>query len=138
MTAIRDVMHTHLVTLGPNASALDAAQRMREADIGDVLVVEGDKMLGIVTDRDLVVRCMAVQTDPSRAMIGDLCSRSLVTISADDDLEEAMRLMTQHAIRRIPVVEADKVVGIVSIGDLALQKQGEGPLRAISAASPNR
>ncbi|MFU8815514.1 MAG: CBS domain-containing protein [Pseudomonadales bacterium] len=137
MKTVRDVMQSHLVTLEADASALDAAQRMREAAIGDVLVTDDGNLRGILTDRDLVVRCLAQQADPQHTSAGELCSQHLVTVSADDGLDVAADLMKNHAVRRLPVTESGKVVGIVSIGDLALEGDRWSALGGISVAPPN-
>lgn len=136
-TSIRDIMHTNLVDLGSDASVLDAARRMRESGVGDVLVTENGRLRGIVTDRDLVVRCLAEEGDPRQTHLGDICSGELVTLSPDDEPDAAVRLMKEKAIRRLPVVEGDKAVGILSIGDFAEERDRQSALGSISAAPPN-
>jgi CBS domain-containing protein len=130
-------MQPHLVTLEATATVLEAARRMRDSAIGDVLVTDGGKLRGIVTDRDLVVRCLAQQKSASQTPLGELCSRDLITVTADESLDNAARLMNDHAVRRLPVVEADKVVGIVALGDLAVARDRDTALGGISAAPPN-
>jgi CBS domain-containing protein len=137
-TTVSELMHTNLVTLDANASVLDAARQMRDASIGDVLVTESGKLRGIVTDRDLVVRCLATQGDPSATKLKDVCSEDLVTLTPDDDFQDAVQLMNDHAVRRLPVVEGGDVVGIVSLGDLSVAQDRESALGGISAAPPNR
>ena len=137
MTAVRELMNTNLQQLDANATALDAARCMRDADIGDVLVTENGKLRGIVTDRDLVVRCLAEQ-GKADVKVGQLCTSELVTVSPDDELDKAVQLMSEKAIRRLPVVEGDKAVGIVSLGDLAGARDRESALGRISAASPDQ
>lgn len=136
MTSVRELMNTKLEQLDAGASALDAARRMRDADIGDVLVTDGGKLRGIVTDRDLVVRCMAEQASGD-IRIGELCSTDLVTVSPDDQVEDAVKLMSDRAIRRLPVVDGGNPVGILSLGDLALERDRQSALGSISAAPPN-
>jgi len=126
-----------MVTLDASASAYEAAQRMRDAAIGDVLVTDASKMRGILTDRDLVVRCLATQQDPRETRIGDICSEGLVTASADDEVHHAAELMKNHAIRRLPVVESGRVVGIVTLGDLALERDPDSALASVSSAPPD-
>jgi CBS domain-containing protein len=135
---VREIMTENPVTMAATASVLEAAQRMREADIGDVIVVEDDRVRGIVTDRDLVVRGVATGRDPAGITLGAICSRELTTVSPDEDVQTAIRLMRGKAIRRLPVVEAGQPVGVVSIGDLAVERDRRSVLGEISAAPPNR
>ena len=137
-TTVNDLMHTNVVKLDSTASVLDAARHMRDASIGDVLVMDGGKLRGIVTDRDLVVRCLATQGDPSETKVGDVCSEDLVTLSPEDDFQDAVQLMNDHAVRRLPVVDGDEVVGILSLGDLSVAQDRESALGGISAAPPNQ
>jgi CBS domain-containing protein len=134
---IRDVIRTIPVTLAPQATVMEAAQIMRENDIGDVLVLDNGRLYGILTDRDIVVRSLAQGHDPALTRVGDVCSRELVTVSLDDSVDRAVRLMRERAIRRLPVEDAGRVVGIVTIGDIALERDRESLLADISAAPPN-
>ena len=112
---------------------------MRENDIGDVIVVEDDRLCGILTDRDIVVRAVADGRDSATTKVGDICTRDLTTVLSTDSVEQAMHLMRDKAIRRLPVIERDsQVVGIVSIGDLAVDRDRHSVLGAISAAPPNQ
>jgi CBS domain-containing protein len=135
--AVRDLMSTQIVTCAPNASIKDVAKKMRDEDIGDVLVTEGDQLRGIVTDRDLVVRCLADGTNLSKVKVADIISTDLVSISPDTSAEEAARLMGQRSVRRLPVVDGGRAVGIVSIGDLAMERDPNSVLAGISSAPPN-
>lgn len=134
---LRDVMSTNPVTLPASATLLDAAKRMRDDDIGDVIVLDGDRVAGIVTDRDIVVRAMAEGRDPQSCTVRDVCSSDVATLSPDDTIKRAVDLMKQKAIRRIPICEDNEAVGIVSIGDLAIEANGEKALADISAAPSN-
>lgn len=135
---ISDVMTRDPKTLPATASVLEAAQAMREHDIGDVVVMEDDRLCGIVTDRDLVVRVLAGGRDPASTTVGEICSRELATLMEADSAEKALRLMRDMAIRRLPVVETNgHVVGIVSLGDLAVERDRRSVLGEISAAPPN-
>jgi len=134
---LRDVMSPDPVCLPSTATVLEAAQRMQQDDIGDVIVMDGDRVTGIVTDRDIVVRAVADGRDPSSCTVRDVCSGDLVTLSPDDTVKRATDLMKQKAIRRIPVCEDGRAVGIVSIGDLAIEANGEKALADISAAPAN-
>jgi CBS domain-containing protein len=137
-TTVSELMHRNVVKLDASATVLDAARHMRDSSIGDVLVTEKGKLRGIVTDRDLVVRCLATEGDPKRTKVGEVCSEDLVTLSPEDDFQDAVQLMNDHAVRRLPVVEGDEVVGILSLGDLSVAQDRESALGGISAAPPNR
>jgi CBS domain-containing protein len=134
---LRDVMSTQPVTLPSSATVLEAARCMQEREIGDVVVMDGDRVGGIVTDRDIVIRAVAAGLDPASCRVSDVCSGDVATLSPDDTIKRAVDLMKQKAIRRIPVVEDGRPVGIVSIGDLAIEANGEKALADISAAPPN-
>lgn len=134
---VQDLMTRNPVTLGPDATAADAAKLMKEHDIGNVLVVEGDRLCGIVTDRDLAIRCVADggrTTEP----IGEICSTEMCTLTPDDSVATAVDAMKTHAIRRIPVVEGRRLVGVVSLGDLAQAQDPRSALGQISSAPPNQ
>jgi CBS domain-containing protein len=135
---IQDVMTEDPTTVPAGASLAEAARVMRDGDIGDVLVVDGRQLRGILTDRDLVVRGLAEGRDPDRAVVGDLCSTDVVTVSPEDDTESAAVLMRDNAVRRLPVVVEGEPVGIVSLGDLALRDDPESALADISDATPSR
>lgn len=135
---VREVMHPDPVTLEASSSALDASRKMRDSDIGNVIVTENGKLRGIVTDRDLVVRCMANGDDPTQTRLGSLCTDDLVTLTPEASASDAVKLMRERAIRRIPVVEANRAVGVVSIGDLAQQRDPTSALSDISAAPPSQ
>lgn len=133
---LRQVMTEAIVVMPSSATLIDAAREMRERDIGDVIVVEGDRISGILTDRDIVVRAVADEM-PMDTSVGGFASSDLVVLDADADVEEAVRLMRERAVRRIPVVEEDVPVGIVSIGDLAVLFDEDSALADISGAEPN-
>lgn len=136
--AVREVMTRNPVTLQANETLTEAARKMRDSDVGDVLVMDGGKLKGIVTDRDITIRAVANGKDPNRSTLAEVCSPQLVTIPADRPVEEAVKLMRQKSVRRLPVVEGDKPVGVVSIGDLAVGRDSKSALADISAAEPNR
>lgn len=133
MTTARDVMTKGVVTLERDASLSDAARRMKDGDMGDVLVRKDGELCGIVTDRDIVVRAVAEGRDPEEVTVEEICTHDLQTASPDDDLGSIIDRMNEHAIRRIPVVEDGEAVGIISIGDLAVQVDRESLLADISA-----
>jgi len=135
---IRDVMTTNPETLPESTTVREAAEAMRANDIGDVVVVDDNgKLSGILTDRDIVVRVVAEGRDPRTTRIGDIASRDLTAVSPDDPVDRAVQLMRDKAIRRLPAVDKGKPVGIVSIGDLALDRDPGSALADISAAPPN-
>jgi CBS domain-containing protein len=134
---VREVMTSDPITLPEAASLVDAAQRMRAAAIGDVVVLDGNQVRGIVTDRDIVVRGIADGRDPRSTTLGEICSRDLTTVSPDDQIGTAVRLLRARAIRRLPVVKAGRAVGILSIGDVAIEQERDSALAAVSAAPPN-
>jgi CBS domain-containing protein len=135
---VRDVMTPNPVALQATSSLVEAALAMRDFDVGDVLVLDDGQICGIVTDRDIVVRGIAGGNYPATVKLGEICSRELTTLSPTDSVEDAVSLMRQKAIRRLPVVENGRPVGILSLGDLALEKDPHSALGDISAAPPNR
>jgi CBS domain-containing protein len=135
---IRDVMTHNLTTLPMSASLRDAARAMRDANIGDVLVVDNGNLRGIVTDRDLVIRAIAEGREAASTTLADICSGELTTVSPTDSIDHAVQLMRQKALRRLPVVENGHAIGIVSLGDLAQNRDPHSALGEISAAPPNR
>ncbi|MEV6655363.1 CBS domain-containing protein [Streptomyces sp. NPDC051219] len=125
------------VTIEASTPIVEAARRMREADIGAVLVQDGEELRGVVTDRDLVVRALAEGTDPRQTPVGSVCSETVVTVSPGDDIGKAVELMREHAVRRLPVVDDGHAVGIVSLGDVAAARDPDSALSDISTAEPN-
>ena len=119
------------------ATLVDAAKLMDQHDIGDVLVTKDGELCGIVTDRDIALRAVAQGKDPSATTLGDVCSRDLITLSPEDSVEDAISTMRDRAVRRVPVVEAGKPVGVVSLGDLAEERDRQSVLAEISAAPSN-
>ena len=117
---IGDLMTENPRTTRPDAPVVEAAKVMRDEDVGLVPVVEGDRLVGTVTDRDIAVRVVAEGRDPQSATVGEIASTELVTVDPQQDLDEALRLMASHQVRRLPVVEEDgRLVGIVSQADVA-------------------
>jgi CBS domain-containing protein len=118
---IRDVMTPTPQTVSPQDSIQNAARIMRDADTGAIPVVENGRPIGILTDRDIVVRAVADGGQPNRP-VGDIVTGSIVVASPDMSTREASELMSEHQVRRLPVVENERLVGIVSIGDLAVKE----------------
>jgi CBS domain-containing protein len=117
---IRDVMTSNPRTVSPNDTIQNAARIMRDEDTGAVPVVENGRPVGMVTDRDIVLRAVAENGQLDRP-VRDIVSTDLVTVRPDMSTKEAAQLMSEHQIRRLPVVENDRLVGIVSLGDLAVK-----------------
>jgi CBS domain-containing protein len=135
----RDIMSPECTCLGENDTILDAAKRLAELDVGAMPICgEDDRLKGMITDRDIVVKVLAEGKDPSSTRVGDLATQGeVVTIGADDSIDEALRTMTDHKVRRLPVIDGRECVGILSQADLAtnIDEEKVGDLvEAISAA----
>lgn len=136
---VRELMRKALVKVSSTSPVQMAARRMRDEDIGAVIVEEDGKPYGIVTDRDITIRAVAEGLNPETAPIASICSRDLATVSPDADIETAIALMRDKALRRIMVVDAERVpLGIISLGDLTLARGSGSILGEISAAPANR
>jgi signal-transduction protein with cAMP-binding, CBS, and nucleotidyltransferase domain len=136
---VRDVMTPDPLTMEEQSSVRDAAIAMTGADVGPVIVIDKDKnVTGILTDRDIVVRVVARGLDPANTSVGDVSSRDLAMVTPDDDTAHAVQIMRSLAIRRLPVLEGTKAAGIVSIGDLAIERDPASALAGISGAAPNK
>src|SRR5260370_2645242 len=134
---IRDVMSPRPKTLDADQTVAAAAQLMRGADIGDVLVVKSDDRLhGILTDRDIVVRVLAEGLDPDQTRVGDICSRVLTTVSPDDGVSHAVRVMREKAIRRLPVEAGGRGIGMLTLGDIAVERDVRSVLACLPPAPP--
>jgi CBS domain-containing protein len=134
---INEVMTHDPRTVSADSTLTDAARIMRDADVGAIVVERDGAVAGIVTDRDIVVRAVADGRDPGSTRVGDVASQSVVTVTPDQSVEDARRLMREHDVRRIVVEQGGRTVGILSLGDLAVAGDAEAELTDISAASPN-
>lgn len=134
---IQDVMTKDPITLSGDATAMEAAKEMREKDIGPVLVADDGNIRGIVTDRDIVLRVVAEGKDPSTTTLESICTAQLMTLEPDSPVGAAIAMMKEKAIRRVPVVKDGHAVGIVSLGDLASEREPKSALGKISEAPPN-
>lgn len=135
---VSDVMTPDPVAMTTDATLQDAAAAMRDRAIGDVVVTRTDgSVCGIVTDRDIVVGAVAEGGDPSSMSLEEVCSHEVVTVAPGDSVASAVKAMEDHAIRRLPVMDNGSLVGIVTIGDLAVERDPESALGEISAAPPN-
>ena len=125
------------VVLPADTPVVDAARAMRDRGIG-MVVVETDAGVGILTDRDIVLRAVAGGDDADTGRIGSICSQDIVTIAPESDVEEAVTLMRERAVRRLVVTDDGTPVGVVSLGDLAQERDPHSALGGISRAEPNR
>jgi CBS domain-containing protein len=124
--SIRELMTTNPRSLVSGSNVIEAARLMRDEDVGIVPIVEGEKLIGTVTDRDIAIRVVAEGKSPESTTVGEIASRELVTIDPQQELDEALRLMARHQVRRLPVVEEDgKLVGIVAQADIARNASDE-------------
>ena len=133
----------HVMTINPRTvnvddTVRDAAVVMRDSDIGDVIVVEDGQVTGILTDRDIVVRAVADGRDADATPISEICTTGIQAIEPDASVDDALGTMREHDIRRLPVVKNGRPVGIVSLGDLAVEREPDSTLADISAAAPDQ
>ena len=135
--SIREIMTADPRTVEPSATLRDAARQMSQDDIGAVLVVENGTLAGILTDRDIVVRAIAEGRDPSSTTVGEVASRDVASLTPDQSVDDAIRLVREQNVRRIPVVQDGRPAGIVSIGDLAIERDSDSALADISSEPPN-
>ena len=134
---VREVMTKNPVTLDASARVVEAAQAMREHNIGDIVIRKNGRLCGILTDRDIALRVVGEGLDPKITNVESICSYGLATVTPEQSTSDAVRLMRKSAVRRLPVVEDSKVLGIVSLGDLAQALDRQSALGEISAAPPN-
>jgi CBS domain-containing protein len=137
MATVRDAMTENPRTVDAGATVTEVAKQMSQADVGAILVTEADALSGIVTDRDIVLRAVAEGRDPDEVRAGDVCTSEPQTLLPDDELGDAVRSVKESNVRRLPVVEDGKPVGILSLGDLAEKLDPESVLADISAAPAN-
>ncbi|MFD5103429.1 CBS domain-containing protein [Streptomyces albidochromogenes] len=133
---VREVMTAGVAAVRPDASLVEAAQLMRAQDIGDVLVARDNQLIGVLTDRDIALRAVADGFDPLTVNVQSVCTPAPVCVGPDDEVSTAVTLMRQHAIRRLPVVEDGRPLGVVSIGDLAEFQDPRSALADISRSAP--
>jgi CBS domain-containing protein len=135
--SVRDTMTENPRSIDAAASVVEAAQLMREQHIGSLPITDDEQLVGMITDRDIATRVVAQAVDHTKTSVGDVSSRDLITVEPDRDLDEALQLMARHQVRRLPVVENGRLVGIVAQADIALsENEMTGKLvEAISAPS---
>jgi CBS domain-containing protein len=134
---VNDIMTRRLVSVSTEDTVRDAAREMRDAEVGSIVVLQNNKLYGILTDRDIVVRCIAEGGNCDEMHVLEVCTPQVATVAPEDRLQYAVELMRDKAIRRVPVVKDGIAVGIVSLGDLALERDPNSALGTISAAAPN-
>jgi CBS domain-containing protein len=138
MLTVRELMTTDVTSLPADTTLDRAADVMRGQDIGDVVVADGEALVGVVTDRDIVVRAIADGRDPRATTLAEVVSKDLITVGPEDSAADAARLMRDRAVRRVLVVDGNGgLEGILSIGDLAVDIDPESVLGGISSATPN-
>jgi CBS domain-containing protein len=140
MEKIRDIMTDEVECCTLLDNVYEVALKMKELDVGAIPILDQDKLVGMITDRDIVIRGVA-EKHPGSTKVEDIMSNKLITISPESSSKEAAKLMAEHQIRRLPVVEEGKLVGIVSLGDFAIRKltddQAKGALTEISEHNIN-
>ena len=120
MNSVREAMTEDPRSIDPSTSVVEAARLMRDEHIGSLPITDGDTLVGMITDRDITTRVVAEAANPESTSVADVYSQNLVSVEPDKDLEEALGLMARHQIRRLPVVENGRLVGIVAQADVAL------------------
>jgi signal-transduction protein with cAMP-binding, CBS, and nucleotidyltransferase domain len=123
--------------VAPDATLVEAAREMRDGDVGAILITERGALKGIITDRDIVVRAVADGADVNSMRVGEVDTDAPITIEMDQTVEDAVQMMREKDVRRLVVTDSGRPVGIVSIGDLAVELDTDSALADISAASPN-
>jgi CBS domain-containing protein len=119
--SVSELMSSNPRSVESSQTVRDVATIMRDEDVGLVPIVEGDRLVGTVTDRDITIRVVAEDKDPKSTRVQEIASTDLVTIEPQQDLDEALRLMAKHQVRRLPVVEGGRLVGVVAQADVARQ-----------------
>lgn len=137
-TTVGDLMTRDPIMLEPGDTVLDAACAMRDRDIGTVLISDKGQLVGVLTDRDIVVRAIADRADPAQTTVEQIASKEIEALSPDDPVDKAVKLMRSRALRRFPVVKSGKPVGVLTMGDLAVELDPKSALADVSAADPNR
>jgi CBS domain-containing protein len=132
---VRDAMNEDPRSIGTSEPVVDAARLMREQDVGSLPVTDNEKLVGMITDRDITTRVVAEAANPKMISVGDVYSRDLISVEPDQDLDEALRLMARHQVRRLPVIENGSLVGIVAQADIALSENEKKTGELVEAIS---
>jgi CBS domain-containing protein len=136
-TMLRDIMSPAPACMAPADTVSAAAKVMAERGVGTVVVLTDGQLRGLLTTRDITVRVLAENRDPQTTRIGEICSTDVAVLGPDDNVDQAAQLVRERAVRRIPVLRDGVPVGVVSIGDLALEKAGSSALSGVQAACPD-
>jgi CBS domain-containing protein len=135
-TSVQDLMTSNPKTIASESSVVEAAKIMRDENVGIVPLVDGERLVGTITDRDIAIKVVAEGSDLQSTTAGQAASRDLVTIDPQQDLDEALRLMAQHQVRRLPVVEEDgRLVGILAQADVAREATAQQTGRVVEEIS---
>jgi CBS domain-containing protein len=140
MTSVREIMTADATCVGENDSVRDAARKLRELEVGALPICgEDNRLKGMVTDRDITINVVAEGKDPESTKVSELAQGEVVTIGADDSIDELLRTMTEHAVRRVPVIDGHDLVGIVSQADVArhLPEDQVGQLVDLISGAPS-
>ena len=135
--SIREIMTADPRTVESGATVAEAAREMRDGDVGSVVVVENGTVAGIVTDRDIAVRVVAQGLDPDATRVSEVATMRPVTLTVDQSVDDAIRLVREQDVRRIIVLQDDRAAGIVSLGDLAIERDTDSALADIASEPPN-
>lgn len=118
---IKDIMSTNVEVMTPESFLHDVAKKMQQSDCGSILIAKDDRLVGVITDRDLAIRCVAASHYPEKTTANEVMTREILYCRDSDSMEEVATNMTKNKVRRMPVLDEDKrLVGIVSLGDLAI------------------
>lgn len=134
---VRDVMTANPVSMSSDTPIVQAAKAMSDGQIGSVVVMQHDTPLGIVTDRDIAVRAVAKGDDPSQLRLVDICSTDIAAVRPDQSVDDAIKVMKSHDVKRVLVMDHSKLEGIVSIGDLTARGEGQDVQADLSRSRPN-
>jgi CBS domain-containing protein len=135
---VAEIMTVAPTTVQSGDPVRDAASAMRDHDVGALLVVDAGDLAGIVTDRDIAVRAVAEGRDPATTTVGEVASTNPAAVESSSSADDAAELMRDRALRRLPVTEDGRPVGVVSLGDLAVERDPDSVLADVSASDPNR
>jgi len=119
---VREVMTSSVDCVTPDTTVIEVAQLMKKDDVGSIPICTDHQLMGIITDRDIVLKVVAAGKNTNNILAKDIMSTDIISVTTDQDVHEAANLMSKYQIRRLPVLEAGKLVGIVAIGDLAIEK----------------
>ena len=122
---VREIMSNRVLSLRHSDTVSDAAQLLSNHNVGSIPVITDNELVGIITDRDIVLRCVAGKSDPTQMRIGEIMSTKILTVSPDDSVRKAMDIMAANQVRRLPVTEGKRVVGMLSLADIARANAGE-------------